>query len=493
MKKMRITAILLAMLLALSLLTACGGDTAPAETEGTAAGETAADTTPEETEPAYVYPTADLAGDTISILNIDAYWGMHVEIDVPETTGEMLNDALYNRTRLVEEKFNCVIHDDKLIAKNALSASTDAAQKEILAGEGVHDVMYVRDDNLAKFYTQNFLQDLKNIPELHLDKAWWDGAYNSIAQVGDSILGAAGDAHLMGYDSSWCVFFNEDIIKDNGLDMPYDLAREGGWTLDKLHEYAAAVANVDVSQSDWTNGGSAVYGLVTHPHSPDKFIFSMGNDYITKAADGTMSFTIETDQFFSTVEKLAAFISEKGTTLEGNSDDFNENKGYVYTFMNGYAAFLTAEVKTANNIRDMEQTFGILPFPKYSESQENYRTPLMYGLLVMTIPTTNGNASETAMVMDAIAWEGSQSVVPVYFDNTVSHKGLRNENSVEMLQIMKYSRSADIAVVYGWNSKLAETIQKNIFSGKADAASVIAAQKGAIETEIAEFMKLIGK
>ena len=106
--------------------------------------------------------------------------------------------------------------------------------------------MYVRDDNLVNFFTQNLLQDLKNIPELHLDESWWDGAYNSIAQVGDSILGAAGDAHLMGYDSSWCVFFNEDIITDNGLDLPYDLAREGAWTLDKLHEYAAAVASVDV-------------------------------------------------------------------------------------------------------------------------------------------------------------------------------------------------------------------------------------------------------
>jgi len=493
MKSIRLTAILLALLVSLPLLTACGGTASDETADTAAAGETAAETVPEETEPAYVYPTTDLGGDTISILNIDAYWGMHVEVDVDETTGEVLNDAIYNRNRLVEEKFSCVIHDDKLVAKNDLSASTNAAQKEILSGESTHDVMYVRDDNLVNFFTQNLLQDLKNIPELHLDQSWWDGAYNSIAQVGDSILGAAGDAHLMGYDSSWCVFFNEDIVTNNGLDLPYDLAREGAWTLDKMHEYAAAVANVDVSQSDWTNGGSAVYGLVTHPHAPDKFIFSMGNDYITKKADGTMNISIETDQFFSTVEKLAAFISEKGTTLEGNSDDFSENKGYVYTFMNGYAAFLTAEVKTANNIRDMEETFGILPFPKYDEKQENYRTPLMYGLLVMTIPTTNGNASETAMVMDALAYEGSQSVVPVYFDNTVAHKGLRNENSVEMLQIMKYSRSADIAVVYGWNGALAQTIQQNIFKGNTDAASAIAKQKNAIETEIAEFMDLIGK
>lgn len=480
------------ILLALLLLPGCGGTT---EVEEKTAPAVSTEETVEAVaeEVAYVYPEADLGGRTLSILNIDSYWGMHIDLDVEETSGEALNDAIYERNRLVEEKFNFTLHDDKYVSNYDLSGTTNAAKKEIQSGEDTHAVLYIRDDNLMNFHMENMLQDLSTFSELHLDEAWWDGNYNSVAQIGDSILGAAGDAHLMGYDSSWCIFFNEDILKDNGLDMPYDLAREGNWTFDKLNEYARAVAQVDVSQSDWTNGGNAVYGLVTHIHAPDKFIFSMGNEYVTKENDGTLSFTIETEQFYSTVEKLAALLSDNTVTLQGNSNDFSEDKGYVYSFMNGYAAFLTAEVKTANNIRDMEDTFGILPFPKYDTAQEDYRTPLMYGLLVMTIPTTNGNAEETAMVMDALAYESSQSVVPVYFDNTVAHKGLRNENSVEMLEIMKYSRSADIAVVYGWNSTLASTIQSNIFAGKTEAASVVAAQKSAITTEIEEFMELLGK
>ncbi len=490
----RIFLCLLAAILC-SSITACGGSES---TETTPAGETTpaevVETTPAETEPAYVYPALDLGGDTISILNMESYWGMHVRIDVDETTGEMLNDAMYDRSRLVEEKFNCKILDDRLPgSENQLENTTTAAKKEIQAGESTHDVMYIRDDRLVNFFTESLLQDLKTLPQLHLDEVWWDGAYNSIAQVGDSILGAAGDGHLMGYDSSWCVFFNEKIIENNGLELPYGLVKEGKWTLDKLQEYAAAVANVDVTQSDWTNGGNAVYGMVTHPHAPDKFIFSMGNDYVTKAADGTLAFSAETEQFYGTVEKLAKFISNTAVTLPGDSNDFSENKGYVYTFMNSYAAFLTAEVKTANNIRDMEDTFGILPFPKYDEAQEDYRTPLMYGLQVMTIPTTNGDAENTAAVMDAIAYEGSQTVVPVYFDNTVAHKGLRNENSVEMMEIMRYTRSADISVVYGWNSQLAGTIQGNVFKGTTEAASVLASHKGAIETKIEEFMELLGK
>lgn len=490
MRKTRFIAILLAMLLSMPMLSACGADTV--ETDAQPTGDTST-TVAEETEPAYVYPDVDLGGRTISILNMDEYWGMHVQIDVEETNGEVLNDAIYDRDRLVEEKLNFVLHDDKIASKNDLSTTTNAAKKEIQSGEGVHDVMYVRDDNLVNFYTENLLQDLRDFPELHLDEPWWDGRYNSIAQVGESILGAAGDAHLMGYDSSWCVFFNENILTDHGLEMPYDLVREGKWTFDKLNEYATAVAQVDVTQTDWTNGGRAVYGMATHPHAPDKFIFSMGNDYVTKTADGEMTFSIETEQFYSTIEKLVSLLAEGSVNLNATGDDFNENKGYVYAFLNGYAAFLTAEVKTANNIREMEDTFGILPFPKYDDAQENYRTPLMYGLLVMTIPTTNSAATETAIVMDALAWEGSQSVVPVYFENTVAHKGLRNENSVEMLEIMKYTRSADIAVVYGWNSDLASTIQRNVFDGKTDAASVIASKKTAIVTEIEEFMELLGK
>ena len=445
----------------------------------------------EETTPAYVYPEADLEGDTISVLNIDSYWGMHVAIDVEQIEGEILNDAIYNRNRAVEEKFSCVIHDDKYVSGSVLERTSQVALREIQSGDDTHDVMYVLDNYLVQFFTKNLLFDLSDLPKLHLDADWWDGAYNSVAQLGDSIFGAAGDLHLMGYDSSWCLFFNEDVLADNGVALPYDLVREGGWTLDKLHEYAETLANADTAGTDWTGGGSALYGIVTHAHAPDKFIFSMANDYVTKENDGSLTFGMETERFYNTVEKLADLLGTPDVTLQGSTDDLNPDKGYVYAFMNGYAAFLTAEVKTANNIREMEDTFGIVPLPKYDEAQQNYRTPLMNSLLVMTVPVTNTAPSVTAMIVDALAYESSQSVVPVYFDKTVAHKGLRNESSVEMLEIIRRSRSADIGVIYGWNSALAASVRKNIFSGSSGAASLAASYRKSIEAKIEDFAELV--
>lgn len=486
--KKKVLSLLLTVLLLAGCILSCASK--PEKTEEPLSS--VADTTEAETDPpaeeVYAYPEQGLDGRTFTILNLDSYWGMHLVIDPDETIGESLNDAMFERTQLVESKLNCVIRDDRLNAPNDLYATTEAAQKEILGGESIHDVMYIRDDHLVNFFSQGLLTDLNLLDGLQLDKPWWDGRYNSAAQIGESIFGAAGDAHLMAYDSSWCIFFNEAAVKNNGLDLPYDLAREGKWTIDRLWEYCEGVANVDATSRDWKNGGNALYGLVYHFQAPDKFIFAADVDYVSKE-NGDLTLTLESERFYSIVEKIASMFSDRSVTLKGDTDDFNPNKGYVYTFMNQYAAFLTAEVKTANNIRDMEATFGILPFPKYDEAQEEYRTPLMFGLLVMAIPVTCKDSAATATVMDALAYESNRTVVPVYFDQTVAHKGLRNEESVEMLQIMRDSRSVDIAVVYGWNTSLAEQIRSEILKGNSNVSSIVASEKNVVQNAMEEFLK----
>ena len=475
---------------AISLLTAaglytslcsCADEVEPAEVSET--------TTIVETVSDYVYPELDLEGETISILNMDEYWGMHISICTDEQNGESLNDAVWERNRSIEDRFNCRLEETRYPAELNLYTIIPAAQQEIMAGDSTHDVMYLPDDRLTVFTADNGLIDLATLEGLNLDGEWWDRAYNEQAKLGDSLWGASGDVNLMSYDSSWCIFFNEDILTANGEEAPYDLVRDGDWTIDALHEYCSRLANLNGDASfDWQTNGAARYGIVTHEHAPDKFIFAADLNYVERDGD-ELVFTADSERFYSFANKLASLLGEVGTSLKGNYDDFSPDRGYVYVFMNSRAAFLTAELKTAVNIRDMEATFGILPFPKYDESQTNYRTPLMNGLYVMTIPVTSKNPETTAAVMDALCYESSRTVIPVYFEGTVSQKGLRNDNSIEMMELMRSSRGVDISVVYGWNKALAEALRAKFYAGDASVASVVAQYRTSIEAEIEKFLE----
>ncbi len=475
---------------------ACAGEPAgTAETSGEAVTEGTGTTAAESAGSEYTYPDLNLGGKEIFILNMDAYWGMYVTVSPDALTGEVLNDAVYARNRSVEEKFGCVIRDAKIDSKNSFDAIVKAGRNAVLAGDGTYDVMYLPINQITALLTDGSFLNLYGLPELQLDESWWDSAYNSAAAIGDKLYFASGDLHLMAYDSTWCIFFNENILADKGLGMPYDAVRAGSWTLDELTRYCRTAANLNDSASfSWDQSGSAVYGLSTHPHSPDKFVLGAGEKYVRKDDSGIPVLSAGGERYYGVIEKLAALLdTADGTSIESDADDFNAGKGgYMYVFANRRSAFLTAEIKAAQLLRDMEDTFGILPFPKYDESQESYRSALMSDLLVMTLPVTNTSASETAAVLDALCYESSRQVIPVYFDITVSQKGLRNDDSIEMMEIMRSSRDADISAIFAWNNSLVGAVRQKVFKGESSVASDIEKYGGQISEDIAELLEAFG-
>jgi hypothetical protein len=72
----------------------------------------------------------------------------------------------------------------------------------------------------------------------------------------------------------------------------------------------------------------------------------------------------------------------------------------------------------------------------------------------------------------------------------VSQKGLRNEDSIEMLQIMRATRGVDMAVVYNWNADLASALRGKFTKGSSDVASLVEKYRTKIETNMEKLTSL---
>ncbi len=496
MKKRILAALLAAMLLAPSLAS-CGNETVETAAETAApTGETvAADA---ETEAGWQYPDKDYSGKEYRILNLDQLWNMHIQMDAAELTGEPLNDAMYNRNRTIEEKLNVVINEKAMEndSSNTITRITDMAQNTIMAGSDEYDVMMLPVNQNISLVTQGYLLDLKQIDGLNLDETWWDQDVIKDTTLHGKLYFASGASTLMAYDSMWCLFFNESMMEDYDLELPYDLVREGKWTIDKLTEYCAAVANLnDDASFTWNKDGSCIWGISGHVHCAVKFYFGAGDRNVTVHDDGNITFTLESDHFYKIIDKLAILLNGKtGMTLNASTTDFDaEAGGYVYVFNNRRSMFMTGEIKASLLLRDMEDTFGIVPFPKGDEMQESYHTNLVNQMFYLTIPTTNTDLDLTANVSEVMAHDSHEKVIPVYYDTIVEHKGLRNENSIDMLDIMRQTRGADIAVIFAWNAALEEQVRTKLFAGDNQVASVVAAQKPTVEAKIQEFLEFLDK
>jgi hypothetical protein len=110
MTKKQIFSLILAALLLLSAMTACGGDSAQAPGAETQEVTTAEETTQSELEERGAIPDElpeiDFEGAEYRILcRTDRAY----EIDAEEQTGAVENDSVYERNRLIEERFNVVI------------------------------------------------------------------------------------------------------------------------------------------------------------------------------------------------------------------------------------------------------------------------------------------------------------------------------------------------------------------------------------------------
>ncbi len=97
---------------------------------------------------------------------------------------------------------------------------------------------------------------------------------------------------------------------------------------------------------------------------------------------------------------------------------------------------------------------------------------------------------ETAQFMDALAYLSMRDVLPIYYNVKVAQKGLRNEESIEMLDIISKSRGFDIGEGYGWTEKLSGEINTALVNNKNNnVASLVDTHRSSVEASIEKTME----
>lgn len=486
MKKNRIISLLL---LALMAATSCGGTGSGTNDDTSADNSTsAADTDTGTTAPEYVFADIDCGGDNFTVLNATTTWGFYAYMDFETQTGESLDDAVYERNRFVEEKYNMKLE----IVEDDIDKNYEKYRSSILAGDDTYDTAYIRCDRIASFIADGYLTNLLDNTGIQLDKPWWDQTVTEKSLIGDKkkLYFASNDFSLVGFDGTLCCYFNEDMLDDLGLDKPYDLVRQGKWTIDRLKEYTSAAANLNGDTSfKWDENGNAIYGLASYEDCVNGFITGSGENYITVDASGQPKLLANAEHFYNVIDKAFSIIGTEGEFLFMNGSG---NSHYEMIFKNGRSLFTIAEIKASSKYRDMNATFGIVPIPKYDEAQDRYYSHRTHVCLTMSIPVTNAAPDRTGAILDTFAYLSNRDILPIYYNVKVAQKGLRNDDSIEMLGIISESRGFDIGEGYGWTEDLSAKVNTMLVSTKKNnVASLVDSNRSKIEESINKTLELM--
>lgn len=198
-----------------------------------------------------------------------------------------------------------------------------------------------------------------------------------------------------------------------------------------------------------------------------------GGEYFIKHDDtGNLVYESPDDRFYEVITKVAEVYSAKdGKVLVNSNDKFTDAGGYYNLFYSGRAGFLTTELKGAKVMRSLDTDYGILPSPKFDLNQENYITYASENIVRCTVPVTVSDLSRTGVILDALSYESYRDVLPLYYGQTISQKGLRDEDSIEMLSIINETRVSESGLIFGVTSGLVNALKSSIKDGKDDYSS----------------------
>ncbi|MBQ3815981.1 MAG: hypothetical protein II836_07980 [Clostridia bacterium] len=113
--------------------------------------------------------------------------------------------------------------------------------------------------------------------------------------------------------------------------------------------------------------------------------------------------------------------------------------------------FFSNQLLVALNLREMDSDFGILPHPKLEETQADYLCPVSYWWATFAVvPKANNRYDLTGDMMEAMGYYSQQLVTPAYMEKSISGKSLRDEDSLEMLDIILSRRVYELAAIYDW-------------------------------------------
>ncbi len=493
---MKIVSLLLVLAMLLSFA-ACGTPAEPVET-----GDATDSTTPEETTTVdnMDIQTGDAYYDVADYLPAETFDGEEIHIwvdgastlyDVPEDRlieGDIVQEATIERNAAVADTYDVVFNYNQDWKGYRNQAEL---RQSILAGDE-YDLIEGPTLYVMPQLVYGCFFELSQNEYIDLSQPWWIETANRTQTVYDKQYLATGYFDFMTVHRIAVMYFSDPLVLDYRLGNLYDLVENDEWTWDKMIEMCEIVAE-DVNQ-DGIMDGADRFGLSTRWDHMCGDVATTGYQYITRDESGEYVITGVTDELLEISDKVYPIIT--GTDLH-----FSRYTAGVHP---GFPAAIDSEAKTmfANNqilffhehlgwtsseVLRNYGAYGIMPPPKYLDSQEDYGTgATSYS---SAICSTTGDLKSTSIVWEALQIESYNILRPAYTVDALSYKYLSDPQAVAMLQLIFANVHTDWTYNFA-NAGIGIDLWKSVMSQQY-LGSYFQKNSSAVEQKLADFLQSV--
>ena len=357
-------------------------------------------------------------------------------LDRQEATGDTIDDAVYNRNRKLEERFNFSFDEqyyDYTVEGN------DAPRKLLLAGDDTYQLYVGRCVHMFNYASEGYFYKIDDLTAINAEKPYWNSQLYDNLSIGNAHYFAVGDFNISAFDFTHVLLFNKKMIDDLNLGDIYSTVLDGKWTFDRFGEMSrAAVSDVN---GDSVMDENDQYGYTSLGKQVLPGFWIAGGALSMKKDDGQLVYTAPTDQKFIDV-------CQKVFEITWNDNIWHrvpitvDREEEMQMFCDGKALFTDSSCFQISLTRDAATDFGIIPYPKYDETQDKYYSRIE-GCELFGVPLTNTDPEMTSVILEAMACESRKIVIPAYYEVALKVKFTRDEESSKMLDIAFENRVFD--------------------------------------------------
>lgn len=264
-----------------------------------------------------------------------------------------------------------------------------------------------------------------------------------------------GDVALSATDRVAAIFFNKELVKNylNDVNL-YETVNDGKWTV----EYFMTLIND--TYSDMNGNGERdindFYGycdMCGFAIPSDVYFSALGNDVTVTGSNGLPELSLYTERSSNSLDLILRLQhningsysgKDKETTVSGTS-------GYgalISKFISSEVIFIPYRLDIAEQLRNMKDDYGVIPFFKYNEQQENYRTICHDAYSIISVMTTTTKTNVVGAALELLSEESYNTVTPTYFEVALKSKYSSSNEDSQMYDLILEGRSFNFGVIY---------------------------------------------
>ena len=355
---------------------------------------------------------------------------------VEEMSGEIIDDSVFLRNKTVEDRYNIELEFTLVDWDDG----AEIIKTYTLAGDNSFDLYTCTHLRLGQLIVERYFVDWQQVDSVDLSLPCYVEKANETYSIGDTMPLLYGDFMESNILRCWHFVFNKRLAEENNLEDPYTAVREGRWTLDYLMNQIKDVSRDLNGDTLWTVDD--FYGFATDKLATlDAFSRSLGINAIGKDENNLPVLTYYNDNVPLAFEKLYQLYYTGNMTYV--SEDSLAHINDVFALGNAvFASFRIDQLMNAE-IREMTDDYGVLPYPKLDESTDGYGTYLSgtFSAQMICVNQPQENWHKIGTIVEALNVYSHELVLPAIYEVTLKTKTSRDENSIEMLDLILDSRT----------------------------------------------------